>query len=810
MAYKNISYIYLLPAMVFVIIYSRAHAVSFNTDFLAGDSKYGDMSRFYNSSSLPNGQYDFEIFINEEWKGRIPVKITNEGTFIKYENISQLGLLHSIIVDDKSKNEFLDIKKLLHGGTMRVNAADMSIRMSIPQAYIHQALRGYVNPAFWDEGIPALMVGYNANYNQTIGIKHNQENTYLQINSGLNAFGWQFRDSSSYNKSNSVNGIWTNNTRYIERGIASLKSMVRIGDSYTSNDLFESMRFRGLSIGTDIRMLPDSQQGFSPIVRGVAQSNALIKISQNGQVIYQKNVPPGPFEIADILPTGSGGDLDVNIIEADGHSSNFIVPFSAVPNMLQEGIAKYSLLVGEAHTEQSKYRPKFIQGTYQIGFNNYITGYTGLIYSQDYESLLIGNGLNLPFGALSFDITHAQTDILRERKIHGQSYKIAFSRYFSSTGTNFALAAYRYSTKSYYNFGDAISLYDLKKKNTDYSLSTYMRGRNTFNISLNQSLSEGLGTLYLSGTLRDYWNHKGTNKEYQLGYSNHVGSISYTLSASSTRIDNQNEERRYYLTFSVPLNLLDRTVFINSGVTFDNNGYSSTNIGFSGTAGEYNQVTYSLSANNRHGDNNTMNSSLSYRTNFATLNGSYSESGSYRQIGAGANGSIVAYDGGILTSSLLGDTFAIVDAPGAQGATLGGDGTRTTNKAGKVLVPYLSPYRKNRIRLDTTHMKDGVEIKGNIQEVVPYAGSVTYVKFATDQRKQYIFPAQSVENRPLPFGTEIIDDKGISVGYVTQGSMLYLKTEKLPSVLYIKTSSDGSQTCVIKKPKTDGSINTCR
>lgn len=63
-------------------------------------------------------------------------------------------------------------------------------------------------------------------------------------------------------------------------------------------------------------------------------------------------VRPGLFEIADILPTGSGGDLDINIIEEDGRSSNFKVPFSAVPNMLQEGIEKYSLLVGEAYTEQ--------------------------------------------------------------------------------------------------------------------------------------------------------------------------------------------------------------------------------------------------------------------------------------------------------------------------------------------------------------------------------------------------------------------------------------------------------------------------
>ena len=337
-----------------------------------------------------------------------------------------------------------------------------------------------------------------------------------------------------------------------------------------------------------------------------------------------------------------------------------------------------------------------------------------------------------------------------------------------------------------------------------------MRQKNTFNINLSQSLGEELGFLYLSGTWRDYWNGHGTTKEYQLGYSNHVGAVSYTLSASSMRNDNQREERRYYLTFSVPLSLFERPVFLNSSVTFNRDGYSDTNMGISGTAGEFNQATYSVSGSNRRGGNNSASSSLSYRTAFTTLNGSYSESGDYRQIGAGASGSLVAYRGGLLTSSQLGDTFAIIDAPGAQGATLGGDGTRTTNTAGKALVPYLSPYRKNRIQLDTTHMKEGVELKGNIQEVVPYAGSVTYVRFDTDQRRQFMLPARAVNGRPLPFGTEIFDDAGASVGYVAQGGMLYLKTEQLPSRLHIKTSSDGRQSCVISQPTHDGQINICR
>ncbi|WP_409335312.1 fimbria/pilus outer membrane usher protein, partial [Escherichia coli] len=34
-------------------------------------------------------------------------------------------------------------------------------------------------------------------------------------------------------------------------------------------------------------------------------------IKQNGYVIYQTYMPPGPFEISDLNPTSSAGDLEV-------------------------------------------------------------------------------------------------------------------------------------------------------------------------------------------------------------------------------------------------------------------------------------------------------------------------------------------------------------------------------------------------------------------------------------------------------------------------------------------------------------------
>ena len=82
--------------------------------------------------------------------------------------------------------------------------------------------------------------------------------------------------------------MWKSNTLYLERGFAQLLGTLRVGDMYTSSDIFDSVRFRGVRLFRDMQMLPNSKQNFTPRVQGIAQSNALVTIEQNGFVVYQR------------------------------------------------------------------------------------------------------------------------------------------------------------------------------------------------------------------------------------------------------------------------------------------------------------------------------------------------------------------------------------------------------------------------------------------------------------------------------------------------------------------------------------------
>ncbi len=169
--------------------------------------------------------------------------------------------------------------------------------------------------------------------------------------------------------------------------------MLRIGDTYTTGDVFDSIQFRGVQLMSDDEMLPDSQRGFAPTIRGVAHSNAKVTVSQHGYVIYETFVSPGAFAISDLYPTSQSGDLEVKVTESNGAVRTFTQPYSAVPYMLREGRGKFSLSVGRYHSGGESVRsPEFLQGTLFYGLTAGFTLYGGTQLARDYQAWALGTG----------------------------------------------------------------------------------------------------------------------------------------------------------------------------------------------------------------------------------------------------------------------------------------------------------------------------------------------------------------------------------------------------------------------------------
>ncbi|WP_249412616.1 FimD/PapC C-terminal domain-containing protein [Erwinia rhapontici] len=85
------------------------------------------------------------------------------------------------------------------------------------------------------------------------------------------------------------------------------------------------------------------------------------------------------------------------------------------------------------------------------------------------------------------------------------------------------------------------------------------------------------------------------------------------------------------------------------------------------------------------------------------------------------------------------------------------------------------------------------------------------MKFETDQRKSFIFHAVDRNSAPLPFGALVTDSKNNEIGYVGQGSVVFVHSEKLPDRVIVHFSGEDNSTCSITQPKTNlgSDVNHC-
>ncbi|EEQ4379596.1 fimbrial biogenesis outer membrane usher protein [Escherichia coli] len=746
----------LASAIVALLLGIEAYAAeeTFDTHFMIGGMKDQQVAniRLDDNQPLP-GQYDIDIYVNKQWRGKyeIIVKDNPQETCLSIEVIKRLGINSDNFASGK---QCLTFEQLVQGGSYTWDIGVFRLDFSVPQAWVEELESGYVPPENWERGINAFYTSYYVSqYYSDYKASGNSKSTYVRFNSGLNLLGWQLHSDASFSKTNN-----------------------------------------------------------NPGVQGIAQSNALVTIEQNGFVVYQKEVPPGPFAITDLQLAGGGADLDVSVKEADGSVTTYLVPYAAVPNMLQPGVSKYDFAAGRSHIEGASKQSDFVQAGYQYGFNNLLTLYGGSMVANNYYAFTLGTGWNTRIGAISVDATKSHSKQDNGDVFDGQSYQIAYNKFVSQTSTRFGLAAWRYSSRDYRTFNDHVWANNKdnyrRDENDVYDIADYYQNdfgrKNSFSANMSQSLPEGWGSVSLSTLWRDYWGRSGSSKDYQLSYSNNWRRISYILAASQAYDENHHEEKRFNIFISIPFDWGDdvttprRQIYMSNSTTFDDQGFASNNTGLSGTVGSRDQFNYGVNLSYQNqGNETTAGANLTWNAPVATVNGSYSQSSTYRQAGASVSGGIVAWSGGVNLANRLSETFAVMNAPGIKDAYVNGQKYRTTNRNGVVVYDGMTPYRENHLMLDVSQSDSEAELRGNRKIAAPYRGAVVLVNFDTDQRKPWFIKALRADGQPLMFGYEVNDIHGHNIGVVGQGSQLFIRTNEVPPSVNVAIDKQQGLSCTI-------------
>ncbi|KJT00525.1 putative fimbrial outer membrane usher protein SthC, partial [Salmonella enterica subsp. enterica serovar Heidelberg str. RI-11-013193] len=165
----------------------------------------------------------------------------------------------------------------------------------------------------------------------------------------------------------------------------------------------------------------------------------------------------------------------------------------------------------------------------------------------------------------------------------GQSWRIRYSKDIQSTGTNFTVAGYRYSTKDYYALEDVLDTYS--------DNSHYDHVRNRTDLSLSQDIIYGSISLTLYN--EDYWNDTHTTS-LGIGYNNTWHNVSYGINYSYTlNADNSQDEdddtedsndQQISINISIPLDAFMPSTYATYNMNSAKDGDTTHTVGLNGTA----------------------------------------------------------------------------------------------------------------------------------------------------------------------------------------------------------------------------------
>lgn len=782
--------------------------VDFNADFIHGSGV--DVTRYMNENPVPPGTYNVTVFINGKMSGRHNIRfesVAGESSAepcFKLEQLDDLGLRFELngstnIPDDvkkAAKDKCYNLKELINDSGTRYDAGDFELSIRVPQYNLVKNPRGYINPSLWDAGGPVGFLDYNSNvYSVFNGSNDNgaKSNSYIGnigLITGANIGEWRLRKRLNTSWTNS-GGMHTQNLYgFAATDVTSLKSQLTLGDSDTQGNLFDSFGLRGVQLASDNRMLAEGIRNYSPVIRGVAETNARVTVTQRGQTIYETVVTPGAFELNDIGTMSYGGDLEMTVTESDGRTRSQRIPFSAPPMLLYQGVSQFDIAAGQLNDSVINAHPAIVQGAYHYGLGNTYTLYGGAQLAESYSSVGMGNAFNTPLGGISFDVTHARSKLADDQRSSGNSYKIDYTKYVGETDTNLTLAAYRYSSSGFYTFREAsLEHYG----NTIGQDDIDFRTRNRLSVSVSQRVADNMA-VNLNSSFYSYWGNQNASQQYAVTFNHSLRYFSYALTAMRTsytnNVSNNNSsssdyQNTYMASISIPLggSITKKPLFnsLYSMASRDDAGNTLVQMNASGSQGDQSEISYGVGTSYSNRSDVASLQTVTGNMNYQSGVGQYgmtasANNNSSRQLSASANGSLVAHQGGLTLGPRLGEApFAIVQAEGATGAKLHNGRGAKIDSRGYAIMPSMAAYRENKVAVDYKELPDSVDILESEKTVIPRTGAMIPVKMKTIIGHPLILIVKDEQHEYLPIGTDLLDEQGTSLGIVGQGGMAFIR-----------------------------------
>ncbi|MDH0303429.1 MULTISPECIES: fimbrial biogenesis outer membrane usher protein [unclassified Pseudomonas] len=757
-----------------------------------------DLQRFERADVVAEGELDLDVTLNQHWAGRHRISLrlapgaSSAVPCYASDVLQALGVdLQRLTPEARSlleeANGCAALDALGMNASEALEYAELRLVLSISQDSLLRRPVDLVSPQSWDSGVTVGFVDYDLNlYQQQAPARGSIRQGFLGLRAGLNTGDWYWRHEGSLQDEGDASTRYRLGATSVRRDVPAWSAQLALGDAFTSADVFSGTAFRGVQLGSDERMLPQSRRGYAPTVRGIANSTALVSIRHRGRVVHESTVAPGPFEIDDLYPSGLSDDLEVTVREADGSVQVFTVPFQAAALALRSGGKRFDWGAGRWRDGYGRVGPAFSQGSWQQGLNNRVSVHGGLWMAQDYLGSAMGVALNAGVGAVGLTGYHASAAPSPGGTRQGQAVRLNWRQEVAASGSRLDASITRSQSPGYLGFDQFAQARHGRSEDSSHWRAS---------VVLDQTLGARAGRLNLSVSGTRSWAGRGST-DYLMGYNNHFGALAYGVTLSRQRHERGDSFRTLTASFSVPLGERRRGV-LSSATRFDARGASSGNLRWNARAGEHSQWGHGLAAVYQGGarDPVGIDGNLRYHGPAGDLSAALGIRGDQRQLALGARGALVAHAGGVTAAPTLGESFAIVHAPGATAARVRQHSQARLDRRGYAVVPSLVPYSVNTLEIDPKGMPRSTELLVAGHKVVPRAGAAPLLRFATRHGSLQVFRAEHQGGEALPFGARVFDEQGSEIGIVGQGNLVQVRTGATRGRLRVSWGDAPHQAC---------------
>ncbi len=510
---------------------------------------------------------------------------------------------------------------------------------------------------------------------------------------------------------------------------AKLRSL-RLGDSISRGGVGGvPLRFGGIQLARNFAVQPGFVTIPLPSLSGSAAVPSVVDVYVDGALRQSRDVQPGPFEIADVpVVTGSG---DVQLIVRDLLGREVLVrqSYYAAPTLLRQGLHDYSYELGFLRRSfgrsSNDYGELMLSATHRYGLSETLTGEVHAEASKDVQTAgVAANAIVAGAAYVSVSLAGSRSDL-------GAGGLAGLTVERRSRGLSFGVQS-EFTTRDYMSLGRS------DERRPPKSVIQAFAG-----------IPTGFGSLGLSYLRRD--GRSEPDAEFvSANASVRLGSLA-SLNLAARKDLNDPDGLAGDLILTLPLG--PRTIASAGASLTDGEISLRSSVQKSLPVGE----GFGYRVDSYVGKVDRIDGRASLQTSFGLHDAQLTWSDGKTGVRLSTAGGIGLIGGQLFASRQLTQSFATVQVGGYENVRVYADNQLIgrTDAGGRVIVPRLRPFERNRLRIEVADLPFDAEISGGEQTIRPYNRHGVAVDFAVKPARGAIIRVLLEDGSPLPAGSTV-------------------------------------------------------